>query len=207
MTRNDISDYVASTLLDPISRVPGVGDVQVFGTQYAMRIWLDPDKLDGVRLTPLDVSERDPGAERAGLGRPVRRRARGQGPAAQRDDHRADAAADAGAVRAASCCASTPTARRSGCATSRASSSTGESFEIESCYNGNPTSAIGIRLAAGANALDTADAVRARLAELAGDVPARPARRSIRSTRRRSCGSRSRRSSRRCSRRSCSCSS
>src|SRR6476469_7175115 len=56
MTRNDISDYVASTLLDPISRVPGVGDVQVFGSQYAMRIWLDPDKLAAVGLTPIDVS-------------------------------------------------------------------------------------------------------------------------------------------------------
>src|SRR5512134_1555388 len=40
MSRNDISDYVASTLLDPMSRVPGVGDIQVFGSQYAMRLWL-----------------------------------------------------------------------------------------------------------------------------------------------------------------------
>src|SRR5690606_30405706 len=56
MRRNDISDFVSSTLLDPISRVPGVGDVQVFGTQYAMRVWLDPDKLAAFGLTPLDVS-------------------------------------------------------------------------------------------------------------------------------------------------------
>src|SRR6188768_676141 len=56
MTRNDISDYMVSTVQDPVSRVPGVGDVQVFGAQYAMRIWLDPDKLAAVSLTPLDVS-------------------------------------------------------------------------------------------------------------------------------------------------------
>ena len=57
MTRNDISDYVASVLQDPISRVPGVGDLQVFGSQYAMRIWLDPDKLNAFKLTPLDVTQ------------------------------------------------------------------------------------------------------------------------------------------------------
>jgi multidrug efflux pump subunit AcrB len=55
MSRNDISNYVASTLQDPLSRVTGVGDLQVFGTQYAMRIWLDPDKLASLNLTPIDV--------------------------------------------------------------------------------------------------------------------------------------------------------
>ncbi len=44
MKRNDISDYVVSVLQDPLSRVPGVGEVQVFGAQYAMRIWLNPDQ-------------------------------------------------------------------------------------------------------------------------------------------------------------------
>ena len=45
MQRNDITNYVISTLQDPISRVPGVGEIQAFGAQYAMRIWLHPDKL------------------------------------------------------------------------------------------------------------------------------------------------------------------
>ena len=56
MTRADIADYVLSTVMDQVSRVPGVGEVQAFGTQYAMRIWLDADKLVSYRLTPLDVS-------------------------------------------------------------------------------------------------------------------------------------------------------
>ncbi len=57
MSRNDISDYVNANVVDPISRVPGVGGVQVFGSQYAMRIWLDPSKLETYRLTPADISE------------------------------------------------------------------------------------------------------------------------------------------------------
>src|ERR1700761_5636800 len=51
----DISDYVYSKLRDPLSRVPGVGNSQVFGAQYAMRIWLDPYKLHNYSLQPSDV--------------------------------------------------------------------------------------------------------------------------------------------------------
>ena len=56
MSRNDISDYAYSSLQDQISRVSGVGEVNTFGSQYAMRIWLDPARLAKYRLTPLDVS-------------------------------------------------------------------------------------------------------------------------------------------------------
>ena len=45
MTAADINDYVGSNLQDPLSRIPGVGDFTLFGSEYAMRIWLDPDKL------------------------------------------------------------------------------------------------------------------------------------------------------------------
>ncbi|MDA5193902.1 efflux RND transporter permease subunit [Govanella unica] len=55
MNKDDISDYVAATVLDPLSRVEGVGDVTLFGSQYAMRIWLDPNKLATFKLTPGDV--------------------------------------------------------------------------------------------------------------------------------------------------------
>jgi len=55
MTQQDISDYIVTSLQDPISRTEGVGSVQVFGSRYAMRIWLDPDKLDTYRLTANDV--------------------------------------------------------------------------------------------------------------------------------------------------------
>jgi multidrug efflux pump len=52
----DIADYVASNLQDAIGRLPGVGDMQVFGSQYAMRIWLDPTKLASYQLMPRDVT-------------------------------------------------------------------------------------------------------------------------------------------------------
>ena len=55
MDRGDISDYVAANIVDPLSRVPGVGSVQVFGGKYAMRIWLDPGKLNTYALAPADV--------------------------------------------------------------------------------------------------------------------------------------------------------
>jgi multidrug efflux pump len=55
MTKDDIADYVSANIVDPISRVPGVGNLQVFGSQYAMRIWLDPNRLETYRLTPTDI--------------------------------------------------------------------------------------------------------------------------------------------------------
>ena len=55
MKRDDISDYVGDKLLDPLSRVPGVGTVQLFGSKYAMRIWLDPNKLETYSLAVSDI--------------------------------------------------------------------------------------------------------------------------------------------------------
>src|SRR5258706_1592286 len=56
MSKFDIANYVVSHVADPISRIDGVGNMNVFGTQYAMRIWLDPTKLSSFALTPLDVT-------------------------------------------------------------------------------------------------------------------------------------------------------
>jgi multidrug efflux pump len=55
MDRSDISDWVSTNFVDPLSRVEGVGNVQVFGTRYAMRIWLNPDRLAVYRLAPNDI--------------------------------------------------------------------------------------------------------------------------------------------------------
>ncbi len=55
MDNADIADYVATNLKDPISRIPGVGEVSLFGSQYGMRIWLDPHKLQSYSLMPSDV--------------------------------------------------------------------------------------------------------------------------------------------------------
>jgi multidrug efflux pump len=54
-TNVDVSDWLASNIQDDLSRIPGVGDVNVFGSQYAMRIWLDPNKLQSFQLMPADV--------------------------------------------------------------------------------------------------------------------------------------------------------
>ncbi len=56
MTKEDLSNYIVSNIQDPLSRTKGVGDFQVFGSQYSMRIWLDPAKLNSYQLTPGDVS-------------------------------------------------------------------------------------------------------------------------------------------------------
>ena len=56
MQKEDIADYVGANVVDKLSRVPGVGTIQLFGALYAMRIWLDPNKLNTYKLSPLDVS-------------------------------------------------------------------------------------------------------------------------------------------------------
>ena len=55
MAEDDIADFVAANVVDPLARVRGVGNVQAFGTRYAMRIWLDPGKLETYHITPDDV--------------------------------------------------------------------------------------------------------------------------------------------------------
>ncbi|MBE8365647.1 efflux RND transporter permease subunit, partial [Leptospira borgpetersenii serovar Balcanica] len=55
MDKQDIADYVASNIQEPLSRINGVGDIDAYGSQYAMRIWLDPDKLTSFQLTTADV--------------------------------------------------------------------------------------------------------------------------------------------------------
>src|SRR6202012_4954530 len=55
LSGTDLADYLFSVVKDPISRLPGVGDIQTFGTQYAMRIWLDPDKLTKYALSTSEI--------------------------------------------------------------------------------------------------------------------------------------------------------
>ncbi len=170
MQRNDISDYVVSVLQDPLSRVPGVGDIQVFGAQYAMRIWLDPDKLISFGLTPLDVSSAiqaqnaqvsagqfggAPSVKGQQLNATITAQTRLSTPAQFEDI----------LLRV------TPSGAQVRLRDVARVELTGESFEVDSTYNGVPTSGIGIRLAVGANALATADAVKKRLAELQTTFP------------------------------------
>lgn len=55
LSDQDIADFIVATVQDPVSRTPGVGDFQIFGSQYAMRVWLDPARLNNYGLTPTDV--------------------------------------------------------------------------------------------------------------------------------------------------------
>jgi HAE1 family hydrophobic/amphiphilic exporter-1/multidrug efflux pump len=170
MTRNDISDYAYSSLQDHISRVSGVGEVQTFGSQYAMRIWLDPDRLASYRLTPLDVSSAIqaqnaqvsagqlgglPAVEGQRLTATVTAQTRLQ-TAEQFQQVLLRVNPDGSQVRLRD--------------VARVELA-GETSEIETFINGRPSSGIGVRLAAGANALETAAAVRARVDELARFFP------------------------------------
>ncbi len=170
MTRNDISDYAYSTLQDQLSRVTGVGEVVVFGSQYAMRIWLDPDRLLNYRLTPGDVASAVqaqnaqisagqlgglPAVAGQRLTATITAQTRLQTPE-QFEEVLLRVNPDGSQVRLRD--------------VARVELA-GESSEIETFVNGKPASGIGIRLASGANALDTVDAVRARMGELARFFP------------------------------------
>jgi HAE1 family hydrophobic/amphiphilic exporter-1/multidrug efflux pump len=170
MSRNDITDYVASTLLDPMSRVPGVGDIQAFGAQYAMRIWLDPDKLASFRLTPGDVRDAI-SAQNA------------QVSAGQFGGAPSVAGQQLNATITSQTRLQTPEEFKQILLRVNETGSqvrlqdvarvelAGENFEIESWFKGNPSGGMGIRLAIGANALETAAAVKARFAELEQTFP------------------------------------
>ncbi len=165
MSRNDIADYVVSALQDPVSRVPGVGEVQAFGSQYAMRIWLDPAKLLSYGMTVLDV--------RAALQAQNAQVSAGQFgglPAVPGQQLNATITAQTRLQSAEEfenvLLRVTPEGAQVRLRDVATIELAGESFDVESFYNGKPTAAMGIRLASGANALDTAAAIRARLAQL-----------------------------------------
>ncbi len=170
MSSEDVSDYIASNVQDPISRTPGVGDYQLFGTQYAMRIWLDPAKLNNFGLTATDVNNalqaqnlQVPSGELGGLPavRGQRLHAAIVGPqrltnADQFGQVLLKVNTDGSQVRLRD-------VARIGLGA--------ESYSVHTEYNGRPAAGLAIKLAAGANALDTAKAVRATMDQLAPFFP------------------------------------
>ena len=88
----DLGNIMSTSIEDQIQRLEGVGSINIFGSGYAMRVWLDPFKLQKFQLTPSDVTSAIAGAEHPGLRRLARRAAGRQGPAAERHDHRAEPA-------------------------------------------------------------------------------------------------------------------
>ncbi|MGL4833051.1 MAG: efflux RND transporter permease subunit, partial [Shewanella sp.] len=165
LDKSDIADYVGSNVAEPMSRVPGVGEIQLFGAQYAMRIWLDPMKLTQYNLTSLDVVA-------------AIRSQNAQVSAGQIGGTPSLPSQELNATVSAQSRLQTPEQFRKiilKSDTSGANVSLGdvarvelgsESYAVVSFYNGKPASGLAIKLATGANALDTAKAVRAKVDEM-----------------------------------------
>ncbi len=171
MTREDISDYVGANLVDPLSRVPGVGTVQLFGSPYAMRIWLDPNKLETYNLAVGDIITAvraqnaqvtigqlggAPSVEGQQLNATISAQERLQTPEQFRaivlrsnPDGSALKLGDVARVEIGA-----------------------ETYEFVSRYNGQPASGVAISLATGANALETAAGVEQALDVLRPYFPA-----------------------------------
>ncbi|MGK9063718.1 efflux RND transporter permease subunit [Stutzerimonas chloritidismutans] len=171
ITHTDIGDFIDSQLLDQIARVDGVGEVQTLGSAYAMRIWLDPAKLEQYALMPSDVTAAlesqntevsagqlgalpaKPGQQ---LNATISARSKLQTVEQFRDlvvkssnDGSLVLLSDVARVELGS-----------------------ESYDVVASLDGQPSAAMGIKLATGANALDVAEAVKTRLAELSPNFPA-----------------------------------
>ena len=153
----DVSDYLASNIQDPLSRVPGVGDINVFGSPHAMRIWLNPQRLAAFPLMPSDVVSAIQAPEhRSRRGRSRRTAARRRADA-QRDRHRAVEAADAGAVRRRSSSRPSPSGARVRLGDVARVELGAENYNAIIHVNGHPGAGIAVSLAPGADALKTAD--------------------------------------------------
>src|ERR1700722_2555037 len=165
MSNDDVADYVASHVQDAVSRTPGVGDYQLFGSQYAMRIWLDPGKLDNYGLTPVDVQNalqaqnvQIPSGELGGL--PA---TKGQRLDATMIGPQQLTNADQFGRVLLKVNSNGSQVRLKDVARVTLG---GENYAIYTEYNGHPASGLGIKLATGANALDTARAIRATMDRL-----------------------------------------
>jgi HAE1 family hydrophobic/amphiphilic exporter-1 len=170
MDSNDLQDYAQSSLEKVLSRVPGVGEVEVFGTQYAMRIWLNPDRLNDYHLTVADVIT----ALRA-YNVEVSAGQFGGAPAVEGQRLNASIIVQS-LLKTPEEFADIPLRTNPDGSivrikdVGRTELGT-ESYGSESYYNGKPSSGLAVRQAAGANALDTADAVKAKMEEMSRFFP------------------------------------
>ena len=166
----DLGDYMSSTLVDQISRVDGVGTIQNFGAQYAMRIWLDPAKLTSYSLTPTDViaairaqntqvSAGQLGGLPAVKGTALNATITAQSRLTNIDQFRQIIVKDSaeGAVVHLQDVARVELGAQQYGGTAK--------------FNGRPATGVAISLATGANALDTAKAVKAKMNELSKQFP------------------------------------
>jgi len=168
---NDLRDYAQSNLEKVLSRVPGVGEVEVFGSQYAMRVWLNPDRLTDFQMTVQDVitalrvynvevSAGQFGGAPAVKGQRLNAAIIVQSLLKTPEEFAAiplRTNPDGSIVRLRD--------------VGRTELGT-EAYDIQSYHNGRPAAALAIRQAAGANALATADAVRSKLEDMSHFFPA-----------------------------------
>ncbi|EOJ4337002.1 TPA: multidrug efflux RND transporter permease subunit AcrF [Escherichia coli] len=164
-TQDDISDYVASNVKDTLSRLNGVGDVQLFGAQYAMRIWLDADLLNKYKLTPVDViNQLKVQNDQIAAGQ------LGGTPALPGQQLNASIIAQTRLKNPEEFGKVTLRVNSDGSVVRLKDVARvelgGENYNVIARINGKPAAGLGIKLATGANALDTAKAIKAKLAEL-----------------------------------------
>ncbi|TZF63402.1 efflux RND transporter permease subunit, partial [Salmonella enterica subsp. enterica serovar Typhimurium] len=164
-TQDDISDYVASNIKDSISRLNGVGDVQLFGAQYAMRIWLDANLLNKYQLTPVDViNQLKVQNDQIAAGQ------LGGTPALPGQQLNASIIAQTRLKDPEEFGKVTLRVNTDGSVVHLKDVARielgGENYNVVARINGKPASGLGIKLATGANALDTATAIKVKLAEL-----------------------------------------
>ncbi len=165
MSRYDIADYLVSHLQDPMSRINGVGAVTVFGTQYAMRIWLDAAKLNSYGLTPVDVSNaitnqnvQVAGGQLGGTPAPTTQRLT----ATITEATLLRTPEEFGNILLKVTTGGAQVRVRDVARVERGA----ETYFVDSHYMGQSASGIGVQLEPGANALATATAVRAKIDEL-----------------------------------------
>jgi multidrug efflux pump len=170
MSAADLGDFIASTVQDPISRTSGVGDYQLFGAQYAMRIWLDPAKLDNYGLTPGDVSVaiqtqnvQVAAGELGGLPsvRNQQLNATIIGPSYLHTPEQFDSIL----LRVQ------PTGGKVLLRDVARVELGGETYSVDTKYNGHAASALAVKLASGANALATVRAVHETIEKLRPNFP------------------------------------
>ncbi|ENV45037.1 efflux RND transporter permease subunit [Acinetobacter schindleri] len=171
LSASDINDYVNSNISEPLSRVAGVGELQVFGGSYAMRIWMDPAKMASLQVTPSDIAQaiRTQNAQVA-VGQ------LGGAPAIEGQALNATVTAQS--------MLQTPEQFRNIFLKNTASGAQvrlgdvarvelgADNYQFISKYNGKPAGGVAIKLSTGANALDTAAAVEERLKQLRPNYPA-----------------------------------
>jgi multidrug efflux pump len=171
MDRHSLTDYMVSNVQDVVSRLEGVGELQVFGSQNAMRIWLNPNKLNNYRLTSSDVT-----AALQAQNAQVSAGQFGGSPAMPGQQLNATITArtllqtvaqfDAVILKTNSDGSIVKLSDVAECKIGT------ENYDILGRYKGKPVGAMAIRLAAGANALDTANRIKAKMEELSAYFPA-----------------------------------